>query len=267
MTAAFPLVLVSTEILSSYDAKGDTGGPRAELVPLRARVGGAVAHDAAPALLAFCDAILAKGGDPRVTDAHRSADTQAKGRRRYETWIAAGKPKPGTSAFDKVTMKAAFVSVPGKSGHNAGRSVDLDVGSVRFPGVAADRQLDVLWECALATGWTPILRAPTEGAAESWHFDMRGELSGIHDRLGYESWALAGALLVGHAGAWQSDVRVVQALLHRVGEDVGAIDGILGPRTTRGVVARLGLVVADADRTLRTAPGTLIAPLAALPPG
>lgn len=258
------LVPAPSVVLSSYDEQGRTGGLRTSLVALAARPGGVVAADVARGLVAFHEAVLAQQGDFRVTDCHRSADVQGRARVKYERWVAAGKPKPGTPAFDAARMKAAYVAKPGKSGHNGGRSVDVDTGSLRFP-TRRDLQIDVLWECAEEAGWTPVIKAPTEGAAESWHFDYWGELRGVYDRLGYEQAMLAASLLVGHAAEWQSDQRVVQALLHRAGYDVGEIDGVIGPRTVRGLGRALGREAAAVEADVKLTPWDLFGALRDLP--
>lgn len=259
----YQLLPAPPQVLSSYARGGRTGGPRAELVPLRDLAGGMVAPDVYGPLEALDAEILRRGGDPRITDLFRVAAIQARARGRYDRWVASGKPRPGSPGFDAQTMKAAFVALPGKSGHNGARSVDVDTGSLAFP-VPPDRQIDLLWECAAATGWTPIIAKPTEGASESWHIDCRAELAGIYDRLGYESWALSGALLVGQAGAWQSDAATAQALLHRAGFDVGAIDGAPGRKTTLGAAAALGLASQVQGTAALLSPDGL-AKLAALP--
>jgi peptidoglycan hydrolase-like protein with peptidoglycan-binding domain len=79
-----------------------------------------------------------------------------------------------------------------------------------------------------------------ERASESWHFDYPGELKGVLQRLGYEQWALCGALLVGHGDLSGFDAEV-QALLCRAGFDIGAIDGKIGPKTRTAVAQALGV--------------------------
>lgn len=229
------LVDVDTSILSSYGKKG-TGGPRSELQPLVKLKGGKCAPEVAPAVLALHHAILAAGGDPRITELHRDLATQQALRRRYDTWVKAGKPTG--AAYNPATMKNAFVATPGRSGHNAGRSIDVDTGSLKFPGVPANQQLDTLWALAKPLGWSPIIKAPTEGASESWHFDYHGELQGVMDRLGYEQWALCGAILVGHGDLGNYDA-ILQALLCRAGFDIGKIDGAAGAKTIAGLTAAL----------------------------
>jgi len=249
------LVRVAPEILSSYNRAGKTGGPRGELTPL-ASLGnaGKAAPWMAPGLQRLNSAVAAAGGDLRVTECHRDLGVQRTARAKYDTWVAAGKPKPGTSAFNSKTMKAAFVATPGRSGHNAGISIDVHVGLLGFPGVAANKQLDRLWEIARPLGWEPVIRAPEEGASESWHFDFWGDLLPARGRVGYEQAALCGAILVGHGDLSGYDAEL-QALLVRAGFDIGKIDGAVGPKTRAAAVQALSLP--SDDLIIRKDPGIL----------
>lgn len=265
MNALVPLVGVDASVASSYQKSGGTGGARGTLIPLCAlgRAGVAVA-EAATALKALSAAVAARGGDFRVTECHRDVAVQKAARAKYDAWVRAGKPKPGTPGFDAATMKAAFVAAPGRSGHNAGRSIDVDLSSLRFPGVPADRQLDMLWELAVPLGWAPIIKAADERASEAWHFDFHGELRGVMKRLCYEQWALCGAILVGHGDLSGYDAEV-QALLCRAGFDIGAIDGRIGGKTRAALATALG-VSADVATTLLVSRDPSVLPrLLALP--
>jgi hypothetical protein len=142
-------------------------------------------------------------------------------------------------------MKNAFVALPGRSGHNAGRSIDVHLSELRFPGVPANQQLDKLWEIAIPLGWKPVIKTADEGAKEAWHFDFWGELTGVLNRLGYEQAALCGALLVGH-GDLQGFPAVTQALLCRAGFDIGKIDGAIGPKSIAALASALRISEADA---------------------
>lgn len=266
MPAPIALVSVDASIVSSYQRTGGTGGPRSGLIPL-ATLGkaGVCTADTADALLALSNAVTAAGGDFRVTECHRDVAVQKAARAKYDAWVKAGKPKPGTPGFDAATMKAAFVAAPGRSGHNAGRSIDVDLASLRFPGIAADKQLDRLWEIAIALGWAPIIAAPTEGASESWHFDYWGELQGVKKRLGYEQAALCGAILVGHGDLTGYDA-TVQALLCRVGANIGAIDGKIGARTRGALAMALGVSESVATTLLISQDRTVYPRLLALAP-
>jgi hypothetical protein len=259
-----PLVPVDPEIFSSYGRDG-TGGPRAGLTPL-ARLGkaGIATSDTAAALLALHKAVTAAGGDFRVTELHRDVAVQHKARAKYDAWVHAGKPTPGTPGFDAVTMKAAFVATPGRSTHNAGRAIDVDLASLRFPGVPADRQLDRLWELAVPLGWRQVIKVATEGAAESWHFDFWGDLAGVKSRLGYEQAALCGAILVGHGDLSGYDAEL-QALLVRAGFAIGEIDGKVGARTRSALAAALGVAESVATTLIISRDADTLRRLLALP--
>lgn len=255
--AVVPLVPVDPSIASSYNRSGGTGGPRSNLTSLVKLGKAGVAHpDMAPALKALSDGVFKAGGDFRVTECHRDVAVQKAARAKYDLWVKAGKPKPGTPAFDPKTMKAAFVAAPGRSGHNAGRSIDVHLSELKFPGTPADKQLDRLWEIALPLGWSPIIKTADEGASEAWHFDFVGDLAGVKARLGYEQWALCGAILVGH-GDLTGFGAELQALLCRAGYDIGAIDGMPGNKTKAALASALA-VSADVAAALISAKDTMI---------
>ncbi len=259
------LVPVDLTIASSYSKSGGTGGPRANLTPL-AKLGKAgVAHpEMAPALKSLSDAVTARGGDLRITECHRDVAVQQAARTKYDNWVKAGKPSTGSAGWNAATMKNAYVALPGRSGHNAGRSIDVHLSALKFPGTPANKQLDVLWECAIPLGWKPIIKTADEGAKEAWHFDFWGELNGVLDRLGYEQAALCGALLVGH-GDLQGFPAVVQALLCRAGFNIGNIDGAIGPKSIAALAQALKITEADAKAKVVAKDESIFGPLLALP--
>lgn len=244
------LVPVDPSIASSYDKAGKTGSPRATLTPL-SKLGkaGIAVPEVAQALKALSDAVTAAGGDFRITECHRDVGVQQTARTKYDNWVKAGKPPATSAAYDAKTMKSAFVALPGRSFHNAGRAIDVHIGALKFPGVSADKQLDKLWEIAKPLGWSPIIKTADEGASEAWHFDYYGELSGVLKRLGYEQTALCGAILVGHSGDCQTYPHTVQALLQRAGFDIGSIDGAIGPKTLHALSVAIG-VTPDTSKNL-----------------
>lgn len=264
MSAPVSLVPVHESILSSYGKSG-TGGPRAGLTPL-AKLGKAgIAHpDMAAALHKLHLGVTAAGGDLRITECHRDIAVQKAARAKYDAWAAAGKPKPGTPDFDAKTMKAAFVAAPGRSGHNAGRSIDVHLAELKFPSLPASQQLDKLWEICRPLGWEPIIKTADEGASEAWHFDFVGDLAGVKARLGYEQWALCGAILVGH-GDLASYAAVLQALLCRAGYDIGKIDGLAGQGTNRALAQALGVDISRIPGILAVQDTQLYGKLLALP--
>lgn len=265
MPAPVALVPVSPEILSSYGKDGKTGGPRSNLQVLVKTKVGVAAPEVAPALLALHHAVMGVGGDFRVTELHRDVAVQVTARAKYDRWVAAGKPPRSAPAYNAATMKSDFVALPGKSNHNGGRAIDFHVGMLNFPNTPANKQLDRMWEVCKPLGWRPIIKSPDEGASESWHLDYWGELTGVYDRLGYEQGALCGALLVGHAGQWQTYERVVQALLQRAGFAIGELDGAIGPKTLGAVATALKTSTIEAQAKLKAKDESFFSTLLALP--
>jgi hypothetical protein len=259
------LVPVDASILCSYDTAGKTGGPRAALRPLvKLGKAGLATPRMAAALKALNDAVLAAGGDLRITECHRDVGVQKAARQKYENWVAAGKPKQGSSGFNSATMKAAFVAKPGASFHNSGRAIDIHLGELKFPGTPANKQLDRFWEICKPLGWSPIIREADEGASESWHFDHYDDLAPTLKRLGYEQTARIGAILVGHGDLSGFDAEV-QALLSRAGYDIGSIDGKVGPKTRAALVQALALPEATVTTMLVSKDASIYARLLALP--
>lgn len=232
--ARVPLVLVDPVILSAYPI----GAERGKLIPLRDTAEGLCVPEMASALLILQAAVLAKGGDFRVTSMTRDLKTQAAAYARYQAWVKAGRPPVTSPKYDPDTMKADVVARPGYSWHNAGRAVDISIKALRFPGVAADKQLDLLWDLARPLGFRPILKTPEERASEAWHFDFMGPWAGLFQRRGdYAEAAMAACLDVGGSGYGRDVEREIQAHLHRLGIDVGAIDGLVGTKTRTGLHA------------------------------
>lgn len=245
-----PLVPVDAAILSSYGPGGatDAGIPRSQLRRLCALGdAGRMTPDAAAGLLALHHAVLDAGGDLRITDCLRSVAQQTEARAKYDRWVAAGKP----ASFDARIMKNAFVALPGRSFHNSGRSIDVHIAALRFPGLSADRQLDRLWDLARPLGWHPIIARPDERASESWHFDFLGEWAPVKARIGYEQTAICAAADVGN-GEPDSGWRRIQGGLHRAGYDCGEADGLKG-RKTEGALHGSGYagLYSDIERITR----------------
>ena len=230
------LVTVNSEILSSYNGR-KSGKPLA-LVKLGDTA--TCPEDVAEALWKLHLAVKGRGGTLRITDLHRSFESSAKARAKYENWVACGKPSIRSSNYDKKTMKNAYVAEPGKSWHNAARAIDVGLAFLNFP-VAADKQLDVLWELALPLGWKPIIKNPEEGKTEAWHFDFRGPWASTYDMRRSE--AVMGAVLdLGKGADVYRDAldKALQAQIWRCGQNIGKIDGHPG-KLTRAGLRNLGL--------------------------
>lgn len=223
--------------------------------PLVLPSGGVATPDHAAALLSLYRAVISRGGTWIVTSLTRDMDEQRVMYQRYLNWINAGKPAKSSSKFNAATMKADVVARPGYSWHNAGRAVDISIRNLKFPGVPDDKKLDLLWELARPLGFRPIIKTPDEYASEAWHHDFMGPWAGLFNRRGdYAEAAMAACLDIGKTGYGRDTEREIQAHLHRLGIDVGAIDGILGQRSRSGL-ARLDLdehTSADALRVLRS---------------
>jgi hypothetical protein len=223
-----PLVAVDADIISSYGEK-----------PLLKLTGGYACDDTAAALHALCVELPWM----RVTDCFRDVDVQIALRKRYDYWVKKGKPAQYVNgkknpAYDDKTMKNAFVAMPGKSLHNAGRAVDLNTELMQKH--LGKEYLDAFWPIAAKHGFTPIIGRPDEGASESWHFDHRGPWLPVFKHLGSGAGSLCCTLDVGQAGEFQSDEALIQALLLRAGYDIGDPDGIVGKRTAAALKLALG---------------------------
>tara|TARA_Y100000310_G_scaffold51341_1_gene47331 strand:+ start:1714 stop:2481 length:768 start_codon:yes stop_codon:yes gene_type:complete len=102
--------------------------------------------------------------------------------------------------------------------------------------------LNALWACAVPLGFTPSDRWPRESDT-SHVFYFLGPWQSLNDRLlaegrGHLAWPSVCAAAQVDVGAWKGDKgeeRFVQAQLHRLGRNVGPVDGVVGPRTTAGV--------------------------------
>ena len=174
-------------------------------------------------LLELDRAVRARGGALRITSLGRSFAHSDDAHKRY------------------VLGHGPYAKRGGYSIHNGHRSIDADLQALCFP-VEADDQLDELWRAAEDAGgyFVPIIASPNEKQDEAWHFDGLGEWRHVYERLGPDQTAVACCLDVGIGGYGQDLARMLQANLHRCGQDVGAIDGDLG-RKTRAGLSSLGL--------------------------
>ena len=237
-------------ILSIYKRGG-------EYVPMSKLKGGILVEETAEAVEELALAISGLGGRLYLSDGDRSIDFQAKERRKYDRWVAAGKPAKGSAGWED-SMRTVFVARAGRSFHNAGRAIDFWIDGLGFPDVELTEYLDVVWKLMEPFGWTPAIKArdidgdgdldPDESAKEAWHLDHKGPWQSVYDRLGYAPAAMCAVLDAGRGGdvfprAWP---RWVQAQLHRVGADVGDVDGYWG-KTTKAAAAVVGLKL-DADK-------------------
>lgn len=159
--------------------------------------------------------------------------------------------------------KAAFSPPPGGSLHEAGRALDLDLRALSMP-------LADFWPVAASCGLVPIIDKPDPSAKEAWHFECRGshQLVSDHYRAGratnfsspYKAMAASAILAVGvPVDALRQVAReaFLQSGLIRLGQDVGNIDGKIGPKTRKALASlqlaggALGDLVAGVDSLLQ----------------
>jgi hypothetical protein len=201
--------------------------------------------DTKVAILALAESVREKGGDLFLSHLFRNYDMQLQSYLDF----ASGK-------------KAAFSPPPGGSLHEAGRAFDLDLEAVNMP-------LTSLWQLTGAAGLTPIIVTPDPRASEAWHFECRGshQLVYEHYRAGkgrnfsapYKAMAASAILAVGvrvEAFRGKEATAYLQSALVRLGQDIGNIDGQMGPKTQDGLIA-LGIHDLDGSR-LRAAVDELL---------
>ncbi|HYV94336.1 MAG TPA: hypothetical protein VE978_21365 [Chitinophagales bacterium] len=132
--------------------------------------------------------------------------------------------------------KTAFSPAPGGSLHEAGRAMDIDLNKIHV-------SLAQFWEIAQRHGFSPIIKAPTPGVSESWHFDCRGSHGIVYDYYTagkgnnmkpYAAMAASAILSIGvSVDQFKGKERqaLIQSALIRLGHDIGSIDGSIGNHT------------------------------------
>lgn len=184
--------------------------------------------DTATAIRSVVEDLRALGHDLRLSDLFRSYEMQRQANLDY---------------VEK--RKTAYSPPAGGSMHEAGRAMDIDLGSI---GVT----LEDFWDIAKARGFFPIIDQPIAGRSESWHFDCRGSHDAVYryvhaGKAGasippYTQMAQSGILAIGVRIDALPDqaIGMVQAALIRLGLDPGRIDGVMGDRT-RGAMREAGI--------------------------
>jgi hypothetical protein len=125
---------------------------------------------------------------------------------------------------------------PGYSVHESGRAMDVSTSQLNFP-VPADKQIDVLWDAVRQFGWRPVIDRADETRVERWHFDYWGPWDALRAEYGYNQAARAAVLDVTGGQGPEEAAQAIQAQLWRRGFPCGAIDGVLGDKTKRALVA------------------------------
>lgn len=107
----------------------------------------------------------------------------------------------------------------------------------------------------------PIIAEPNPATPECWHFECRGSHQRVADHYkagkatnfdsGYHAMAASAILAVGVAHDRFrdcADEAYLQSALIRLGQDVGNMDGAIGPKTLAGLAALGIAATALADR-------------------
>ena len=222
-----PTPLVPVSVRSTY-----TSGGKPVSLPGRMAL---ATPDTAAALRLLAAAVAAAGGELLLSDLFRSHDMQTAS---HADYVA--------------RRKKAYSPPPGGSLHEAGRACDIDLKAMAMP-------LSRFWTLAAARGFTPIIAKADARLSEAWHFERRGSHALVHDHYARgraknmdpaaamaASAILAIGVQVDRFGAGQTAAAAQSALI-RLGDDIGAIDGDVGPRTRDGLAAAgLSLVGLDA---------------------
>ncbi len=166
------------------------------------------------------------GGELILSDLYRSYDMQLQAHLDYVT----GK-------------KEAFSPPPGGSMHEAGRAFDLDLSALKM-------KLADFWKIAAKHQLQPIIDTPSAGALEAWHFDCRGSHGLVYDYYAagkgdnfakpYTAMAASAIASTGvKVDALGGDplTGFIQSGLIRLGQEIGDLDGRLGPKSRAGIAA------------------------------
>lgn len=165
----------------------------------------------------------------------------------------------------KTRKKKAFSPAPGGSLHEAGRALDLDLESLGI-------KLKDFWPIGREHGLFPIIKAPTAGVSESWHFDCRGSHDLVYQYYKngkgnnfdkpYVAMAASAILSIGvqvdKFGETQKEAAALQSALIRLGHDIGNMDGGIGTRT-KAALSAAGVPLADTQTMLTALEGQLAA--------
>lgn len=247
------LATVAPDTRSSYMQGGQTRvdgrPPRREETRLLRDMKFKAARGMAGDLAKLDAAMVARRGDLRITETYRDPAVQHAERVKWDAWVAAGKPQPGTSRFNSRTMRTTYVARPGASNHGWGGAFDLDIAALTLDGLrpGSNEALAAFWPLAREHGFTPVIAHPLASQSEAWHFDHLGPFEAVRQLAieakhgnPYGLTAEVGNILAGGHPGTNSGWRYVQARLLAHGAWCGSPDGDPG-KMTRGAIASLGL--------------------------
>jgi D-alanyl-D-alanine dipeptidase len=172
--------------------------------------------DTAAAIKGIEREVAALGGRLVLSDMFRSAVDQEKAFYDY-----------------KSGRKRAYSPPPGGSIHEGGRAFDLDLSALVVP-------LPRFWIIAAHFGVTPIIESPNPALSEAWHFECLGSHACLFGRDRAESVILDCGATVTRLGN-RADLVFIQTAIVRLGQNPGAIDGHIGPKTAAAFEDATGL--------------------------
>ena len=208
--------LIPINIISIYK------NPFGDNVPLPTRMAQCT-PDFFTAIFNIATDVKKKGGKLVLSDLFRSYDMQAQS---HQDFLA--------------KRKKAFSPAPGGSFHEAGRAFDMDLTTIKI-------SLADFWVIAAKYNVVPIIKKPTPGTSESWHFDCRGSHQIVYDYYAagkgtnfkaYTAAASSAILSLGvqvDAFAKNQKQAAIQAGLIRLGKELGSIDGQIGSKTQKAL--------------------------------
>ncbi len=114
-------------------------------------------------------------------------------------------------------------------------------------------KLPDFWAIAAKHGVVPIIAEPNPRASEAWHFERRGSHQLVYDyyqvgtgtNFASPSRALGASAILAIGEPLdlfedREDAAYVQSALIRLGQEIGNIDGAIGPKSKKGL-ANLGV--------------------------
>lgn len=198
------------------------------------------------------DIIEAGGSGLRLTEVSREWSFAHAERAKYDRWIAAEQPIPGTRRWETGLMRTTYVARAGETNHGWGAAIDIDAYAIDLPGLTPNARLAAFWKLATVRGFRPVIPEPDVSRPECWHFDHLGPLEPVRARYreaakadpgrygqGYSYTAIVGHALTGEWKGGNARGLWVQARLIAHGALL-VPDGLVGPKT-RAAAAAFGV--------------------------
>lgn len=154
-----------------------------------------------------------------------------------------------TEKAKSVGWRLGFEPHPWGIDDNLPRNCSLSVAGRGFRIEAAHDKISAptptlaaIWSLAVPVGLTPWGRYPLPGTKDRLFHNV-GPWKPLMDRLlaegrGHLAWPSVCAAAQVDSGTWNGDKtteRFIQAQLHRIGHNVGPVDGVIGPRTAQAI--------------------------------